>query len=110
VKHITAGDRVGVGAQALSCLKPDCDLCSTDRQNYCPGFVQTYGMPYPNDQGTCYGGYSDYNRTPGAFVFKIPDAIPSETAAPLLCAGVTVYAPLKQKGCGPGKTVGIVGV
>jgi alcohol dehydrogenase (NADP+) len=67
-------------------------------------------MPYPNNQGKSYSGYSDYNRTPGAFVFKIPDAIPSETAAPLLCAGATVYAPLKQKGCGPGKTVGIVGV
>jgi Zn-dependent alcohol dehydrogenase len=47
---------------------------------------------------------------PSHFVFKIPDEIPSEEAAPMLCGGVTVYSPLKQNGAGPGKKVGIVGI
>ena len=110
VGHIKIGDRVGVGAQALSCLKPDCPQCSSGRENYCASFVQTYAMPFPDNQGMSYGGYADYNRSPGAFILKIPDSIPSEQAAPLLCAGATVYSPLKQKECGPDKTVGIVGI
>lgn len=57
-----------------------------------------------------YGGYSDYHRAPSHFVMKIPDAIPSEEAAPMLCGGITVYSPLKNNGCGPGKKVGIIGV
>ncbi|KAG9893189.1 GroES-like protein, partial [Aureobasidium melanogenum] len=57
-----------------------------------------------------YGGYSNYNRTHGAFVVKIPENIESAHAAPMLCGGVTVYSPLVRNGCGPGKTVGIVGV
>jgi D-arabinose 1-dehydrogenase-like Zn-dependent alcohol dehydrogenase len=110
VKHIELGDRVGVGAQALSCLKSDCPLCSTGRENYCPGIIQTYAMDYPDGTGASFGGYADYNRSPGHFVFKIPDNLPSEAAAPMLCAGGTVFSPLKQNDCGPGKTVGIVGV
>ncbi|RKK89671.1 hypothetical protein BFJ68_g16663 [Fusarium oxysporum] len=110
VKHVEVGDRVGVGAQALSCLKPDCPQCSTGRENYCPAIVQTYGMDYPDGTGTSFGGYADYNRSPGHFVFKIPDNLSSEAAAPMLCAGATVFSPLKQNDCGPGKTVGIVGI
>ena len=56
-----------------------------------------------------YGGYADYCRVPAGFVFKIPEGLPSEAAAPMLCGGITVYAPLKRNGCGPGKKVGIVG-
>lgn len=56
------------------------------------------------------GGYATYNRTPSRFVIKIPDGISSSDAAPMMCGGVTVYSPLKQNGCGPGKTIGIVGV
>ncbi|RKK84928.1 hypothetical protein BFJ71_g14325 [Fusarium oxysporum] len=110
VKHVEVGDRVGVGAQALSCLKPDCPQCSTGRENYCPAIVQTYGMDYPDGTGTSFGGYADYNRSPGHFVFKLPDNLSSEAAAPMLCAGATVFSPLKQNDCGPGKTVGIVGI
>jgi alcohol dehydrogenase (NADP+) len=57
-----------------------------------------------------YGGYSDYHRAPSHFVMKIPDAIASEDAAPMLCGGITLYSPLKNNGCGPGKKVGIIGV
>lgn len=60
--------------------------------------------------GKSYGGYADYNRTNGNFVVKIPNGLDSADAAPMMCGGVTVYSPLKRNGCGPGKTVGIVGV
>lgn len=111
VKHIQVGDRVGVGAQARSCLKPDCPECSIGRENYCNrDRVDTYNSKYPNDEGKSYGGYADYNRTNSRFVFKIPDGLSSEDAAPMLCGGVTVYSPLRNNGCGPGKRVGVVGV
>lgn len=55
-----------------------------------------------------YGGYADYNRTNSHFVFKIPEEISSEDAAPMLCGGITVYSPLKQNGCGPGKRVSLL--
>lgn len=72
--------------------------------------INTYGSVYPNDEGKSYGGYADYNRTNGRFVFKIPEGLSSADAAPMLCGGITVFSPLKANGCGPGKTVGIVGV
>lgn len=110
VKHIRVGDRVGVGAQARSCLSPDCPECSSGRESYCAKSVNTYGSVYPNGEGKSYGGYADYNRTHNRFVIKIPEGLPSELAAPLLCGGITAFSPLKHNGCGPGKTVGIVGV
>ncbi|KAF7561075.1 hypothetical protein G7046_g3083 [Stylonectria norvegica] len=111
VKHISVGDRVGVGAQARSCLKSDCPECSSGLENYCNrARVDTYGSVYPDDIGKSYGGYADYNRTNARFVFKIPEGLPSEYAAPLMCGGVTMYSPLSLNGCGPGKNVAIVGV
>lgn len=71
--------------------------------------VGTYNGKYP-DGSKSYGGYSDYCRAPSHFVLKIPDAITSEDAAPMLCGGITLYSPLKKNGCGPGKKVGIVGI
>jgi len=111
VRHVKVGDRVGVGAQARSCLQKSCADCSSGLENHCANeSVNTYGSIYPNDEGKSYGGYSDHNRTNGHFVFKIPDGLSSAHAAPMLCGGVTVFSPLKENGCGPGKTVGIVGV
>jgi D-arabinose 1-dehydrogenase-like Zn-dependent alcohol dehydrogenase len=57
-----------------------------------------------------YGGYANYWRGSGAFVFKIPDAIPSDSAAPMLCGGITTFSPLLQHNAGPGKKVGIIGI
>lgn len=110
VTNIKVGDRVGVGAQALACLKSDCRECSIGMPQHCSGFINTYAQSYPDGKGVAYGGYSDYNRTNSNFVFKIPETLPSSHAAPMLCGGLTVWSPLKQYGAGPGKTVGIVGV
>lgn len=71
--------------------------------------VNTYDDKYP-DGSKSYGGYADYWRGPSHFVFKIPEEIASEDAAPMLCGGVTLYSPLKRNGCGPGKKVGIIGI
>ncbi|KAG8533708.1 uncharacterized protein KY384_001449 [Bacidia gigantensis] len=109
-KGIKIGDRVGVGAQSSSCLRPDCEDCSSGKENHCTiGRVDTYNAPYA-DGYVSKGGYADYWRGPSHFVFKIPDEIKSEDAAPMLCGGITVYSPLKKNGAGPGKKVAIVGI
>jgi alcohol dehydrogenase (NADP+) len=111
VKHIQVGDRVGVGAQARSCMEADCPECSNGVENHCGREnVNTYGSIYPKDVGKSYGGYATHNRTNAHFVFKIPEGLESADAAPMLCGGITVFSPLKRYGAGPGKTVGIVGV
>ncbi|RAH45271.1 NAD(P)-dependent alcohol dehydrogenase [Aspergillus aculeatinus CBS 121060] len=109
---IKVGDRVGVGAQSESCMgrNGDCEACASGLEQYCPkSMVGTYNGVYANG-GKSYGGYATYNRVPSRFAVKIPDAIPSAVAAPMLCGGITTYSPLKHFGCGPGKRVGIIGV
>jgi alcohol dehydrogenase (NADP+) len=108
VKHIKLGDRVGLGAQAGSCL--DCEECVAGLEPYCSkGQVGTYNAQYP-DGSKSYGGYADYCRAPGHFIVKIPNGLTLAEAAPMLCGGVTVWSPLKKNGAGPGKRVGIVGI
>ena len=69
----------------------------------------TFDAKFPDGSKT-YGGYANYWRGPSHFVIKIPDGIPSEEAAPMLCGGITTYSPLKRNQAGPGKKVGIVGI
>jgi alcohol dehydrogenase (NADP+) len=111
--NIKVGDRVGVGAQADSCLgrlQDECDECASDMEQYCNHkFVGTYDGVHLNGDKS-FGGYALYNRSPSHFVFKIPEGITSAAAAPMLCAGVTTYSPLKHYGAGPGKKVGVVGL
>lgn len=107
VKHIEVGDRVGVGAQSDSC--GECAECKTGKENYCANMTHTYNSRH-KDGSKSYGGYANYARVPSHFVFKMPEGLSSEAAAPLLCAGATVYSPLKHFGTGPGKTVGIIGI
>lgn len=109
--NIKIGDRVGVGAQSGACLTLDdeCTACAKGLYQYCNHLVGTYNGTYANG-GKSYGGYSLYNRSPSSFVIKIPDQISSIEAASMLCGGITTYSPLRQHGCGPGKSVGIVGV
>jgi len=107
VKDIKVGDRVGVGAQIGADLT--CQNCKADQENYCPNAIDTYGAPYP-DGTIAQGGYSSHMRAHQYFTFKIPDNIPTSVAAPMMCAGLTVYSPLVRLGCGPGKKVAIVGM
>jgi alcohol dehydrogenase (NADP+) len=86
-----------------------CGNCKADQENYCPNSIDTYGAPYP-DGTISQGGYSSHIRANDYFVFKIPDNIESSIAAPMLCAGLTVYSPLVRLGAGPGKKVGIIGI
>ncbi|CAG8089439.1 unnamed protein product [Penicillium salamii] len=113
VKGLAIGDRVGVGPQSDSCRgRKDghCVECSTGNEKYCTQmWTGTYGGRYL-DGSMSYGGYSLYNRVPAHFAVKVPEKISSAAAAPMLCAGATVYAPLKEYGCGPGKKIGIIGV
>jgi len=112
VADIKIGDRVGVGAQSDSCRNRfgDCQECAAGQENYCcKKVVGTYNSIH-YDGGKSYGGYAKYNRVPGHFAIKIPDAISSADAAPMLCGGATLFSPLKHNGCGPGKRVGIIGV
>ncbi|KAK3381649.1 chaperonin 10-like protein [Podospora didyma] len=107
VKGIKKGDRVGVGAQVWSCLK--CELCKSKNENYCPHLVDTYNASY-EDGSKAHGGFANYIRAHEYFVFKIPDALSSHEAAPLLCAGITTYSPLVRANIGPGKKVAVCGI
>ncbi|EGZ10798.1 hypothetical protein PHYSODRAFT_287119 [Phytophthora sojae] len=114
VKDLKVGDRVGVGAQVWACLNKDpkapCKECASGDDAYCSRKVWTYGDTYLNDMAISYGGYADYVRVAHEYAFKIPDNIPSDVAAPLLCAGATVFTPLKEADVKPGKRVGVVGI
>ncbi|KAH6693485.1 zinc-binding dehydrogenase [Plectosphaerella plurivora] len=111
VGHLEIGDRVGVGAQGDACLNRDgnCQACSEGQENYCPSAIYTYACVHRNG-GKAMGGHGLYHRAPSHFVFRIPDGLSSEAAAPMLCAGITTFSPLQRHGAGPGKTVGIIGL
>ncbi|XTI96106.1 chaperonin 10-like protein [Cenococcum geophilum] len=81
--------------------RPDCDECSAGQENHCAKqFVGTCNGVFGNGSRS-YGGYSERVCVPAHFVVKIPDALSSAAAAPTLCSGITVYAPLKKNGAGP---------
>lgn len=107
VKKFHVGQRVGVGPQAFSC--GECQNCKAGLETVCRGFVGTYGGKLPNGDIT-QGGYALHNRTNQRFVVAIPDSCDSASAAPLLCAGVTTFAPLKRFKVGPGSRVGVIGI
>jgi alcohol dehydrogenase (NADP+) len=114
VTNVKVGDRVGVGAQCGSCLSKDpksCYECSEGWEQHCRSdkMVWTYNSTYPDGQVT-QGGYADRVRCSAAFAFKIPDVIDSAEAAPLMCAGVTVFAPLQRYITKPNMKVAIIGV
>lgn len=105
-KH-KVGDRVGSGAQIGADLT--CDQCKADQENYCPNQVDAYGAKHP-DGTVAQGGYSSHVRVHEYFVFQIPENLETTIAAPMLCAGITTFSPLKRLGAGPGKKVGIIGL
>ncbi|MFF4532327.1 NAD(P)-dependent alcohol dehydrogenase [Streptomyces sp. NPDC001407] len=110
VTKYAVGDRVGVGCFVDSCR--ECDNCKAGLQQYCTGasgMVGTYGATGRDGEIT-YGGYSTQIVVDENYVLRIPDGIPLDTAAPLLCAGITLYSPLAHWQAGPGKKVAIVGL
>ncbi|KAL3441999.1 GroES-like protein [Aspergillus insuetus] len=100
---LQVGDRVGVGAQTEACLGRlgYCADCASGNVQYCPKFSTTACGTYINGE-TAYGGYALYHRCPGHFAIKLPEGLPSDLAAPMLCGGITIYSPLKHNGCGIG--------
>jgi uncharacterized zinc-type alcohol dehydrogenase-like protein len=106
VTRFAIGDRVGVGNMVDAC--GDCGHCAAGLEQYCAGRVLTYGAIGRDGQPT-HGGYSEKIVVDERFVLRIPDAIPLANAAPLLCAGITLYSPLRHWGAGPGRRVGIIG-
>ncbi|KAL8144188.1 hypothetical protein V2J09_017220 [Rumex salicifolius] len=108
VTKFKVGDKVGVGCMVGSCHS--CDNCANHLENYCPNMILTYGSHY-HDGTLTYGGYSDTMVVHEHFAVRIPEGVPIEAAAPLLCAGITVYSPLKYYGLDrPGLHVGVVGL
>jgi alcohol dehydrogenase (NADP+) len=107
VKDIKVGDRVGVGAQVGADLT--CNNCKADQENYCPNQIETYGAKYADGTVT-QGGFSSHVRAHQYFTFKIPDALDTALVAPMFCAGITTYSPLKRLGAGPGKKIAICGL
>jgi len=102
------GSRVGVGAQSGSC--GSCEWCEDDQEPFCEtGMIGTYQGKW-EDGSLAQGGYADYIRVQGKFAIEIPEELSSETAAPMMCAGITTYNPVKMGGAGPGKKVAIVGI
>jgi uncharacterized zinc-type alcohol dehydrogenase-like protein len=100
VKVLEVGQRAGLGWQSNSC--GHCEWCTSGQENLCAAA-----------ESTCvhrHGGYADRVRANVRFVIPIPDTLDSEQAAPLLCAGITVYNPLRINGVNPSSRVGIVGI
>ncbi|KAJ1695654.1 hypothetical protein LUZ63_012352 [Rhynchospora breviuscula] len=109
VKNFKLGDKVGVGCLVESCRS--CPSCTTGFENHCLGMIQTYNSVHPKDGTMTYGGYSDMIVVDQDFVVCIPENLPLDKAAPLLCAGITVYSPMKYHGLNaPGKHLGVVGL
>ncbi|HEX8523507.1 MAG TPA: NAD(P)-dependent alcohol dehydrogenase [Tepidisphaeraceae bacterium] len=109
VKKYKAGDVVGVGCLVDS--DQSCPQCQQGLEQYCPNGVLTYGSP--DKHGTApvtYGGYSDSIVVDERFVLRIPSNLNLAAAAPLLCAGITTYSPMRHWKVGKGKKVGIVGL
>ena len=109
VKKFKVGDVVGVGCLVDSCRT--CASCKDDLEQYCEkGFTGTYNAMEQDKKTVTYGGYSDHIVTTQDFVLKIPINLPLNAVAPLLCAGITTYSPLKHWKIGNGQKVGIVGL
>ncbi len=108
VTSFAPGDRVGVGCMVNSCR--ECENCSAGVEQYClRGNTQTYGS-VDRDGTTTYGGYADHVVVDEDFVLSIPDGLELDAAAPLLCAGITTYSPLRHWNAGPGTRVAVVGL
>ena len=108
VKDFSVGQHVGVGCIVDSCR--ECDACTSGLEQYCSeGMIGTYNSR-GRDGVPTYGGYSNNLVVDAKYVLSIPSSLPLAAAAPLLCAGITLYSPLVHWGAGPGKKVAIIGL
>uniref|UniRef100_A0A0D9X5F5 cinnamyl-alcohol dehydrogenase n=1 Tax=Leersia perrieri TaxID=77586 RepID=A0A0D9X5F5_9ORYZ len=108
VAKFKSGDRVGVGCMVNSCQS--CESCGSGFENHCNGVIFTYNS-LDKDGTVTHGGYSTTAVVHERFVVRFPDPMPLDVGAPLLCAGIMVYSPMKHHGLNaPGKHVGVVGL
>ena len=108
VKKFKVGDTVGVGCLVDSCRT--CPDCRSGLEQFCTGMVMTYGSTDKHLGGPTLGGYAQSIVVTEDFVLRIPANLNLAAAAPLLCAGITTYSPLRHWKVGPGQKVGIVGL
>jgi uncharacterized zinc-type alcohol dehydrogenase-like protein len=102
------GDLVAVGCLVDSCRR--CPECEAGLEQFCAAATYTYNSPDPHLGGVTYGGYSGSVVVDEHFVLRVPAGLDPAGAAPLLCAGITTWSPLRQWGVGNGKKVGVVGL
>ena len=108
VTKFSVGQMVGVGCMVGSCQT--CSSCEQGLEQYClNGFLATYNG-IEKDESVTYGGYSENMVVPEHFVVSLPDGLDAKAAAPLLCAGITTYSPLKHVGLSNGHKLGVVGM
>jgi uncharacterized zinc-type alcohol dehydrogenase-like protein len=109
VSKFKVGDLAAVGCMVDSCR--ECHYCKEGLEQYCEkGNIETYNAPDKHLGTRTYGGYSESIVVDELFVLRVPENLDLAATAPLLCAGITTYSPLKHWNVGPGKKVGIVGI
>lgn len=109
VTKLRPGDLAGVGCMVDSCRT--CDACRAGLEQYCvKGNAPTYNGTEMDRTTPTFGGYSTHIVVAERFTLRVPKELDPAAAAPLLCAGITTYSPLKQLGCKPGDKVGVVGL
>ncbi len=109
VTRFAPGQAVAVGCFVGSC--GTCSSCADHMEQYClNGYTLTYGSPSADPGGYTQGGYSKSIVVGQDFVLSLPEGMDAAAAAPLLCAGITSYSPLRHWGIGPGMTVGVIGL
>jgi uncharacterized zinc-type alcohol dehydrogenase-like protein len=102
------GDLAGVGCMVDS--DGTCPHCKTDLEQFCPNLTLTFNSPDKHLGGVTYGGYSDSIVVDERFVLRVPANLDLPGVAPLLCAGITTYSPMRHWGVTKGKKVGVVGL
>jgi len=107
VTQFQVGDVAGVGCMVDSC--GECEYCLAGEEQFCDRRVLTYGQTMPDGEYT-QGGYAQQIVVREAFTLHVPETLPQENAAPLLCAGITTYSPLHHWGVGEGTRVAVVGM
>ncbi len=109
VKHYKVGDHVAVGCMVDSCQ--ECDQCDHDEEQYCRnGMTPTYGAPDRISGEITQGGYSKHIVVREEFVLRVPENMDLSRTAPILCAGITTYSPLRTWNVGKGSRVGVIGL